>query len=82
MILWVAIPNRLWDIVRIVYDILGKVGRKEELNERRAKNQDMQIDEKIADDVFRLEQENIAAFKDVERLFQDVSQAIRDRVMP
>ena len=70
------------DIVRIVRDIRGNVGEQEVLSERRTEKLDMQIDEKIADEIFQLEKANLAAFKDVERLFQDVSQAIRVRVMP
>ena len=69
-------------VVKIVGDIFFNVDQQEKLNERRAEKLDPQTDEKIAGDILKLEKENIAALKDVERLFQDVSHAIKDRVMP
>lgn len=69
-------------IATLARKIIGNVGKQQSLHERRAKQLNTETDEKLATEQVRLDEENDAAFKEIEELFQSVAKAIRLRVSP
>lgn len=70
------------EIARVARKIISNVGKQRSLDERREGGLNSEADEKCATAQIRLDEENEAAFKDIEALFQRIAQAIRLRVSP
>jgi hypothetical protein len=70
------------DIVRLARGVNENARRQDDLQVRRREGLDLRSDEKITDEQSRLDEEIRAASEELDRLFQDVSKAIRDRVTP
>jgi hypothetical protein len=69
-------------IATLARKIIGNVGEQQSLHERRAMQLNIDTDEKLATEQVCLDEENGAAFKEIEELFQGVARAIRLRVSP
>jgi hypothetical protein len=76
----VNVPAR--NMATTVRKLCKNFGKQKALEARRTEDVKFEKDEAIAERLWQLDEENTAALEDIERLYKDVSQAIRNRVTP
>lgn len=70
------------EVVTLAWQIRGNAKKYQSINERRARAQSTEDDEALAGGLFKLEENNEAAFEKIDDLFKTIGKAIRRRVSP